>query len=31
MDDEGHGFYNDEHRAKYYRQMMSFLKDNLKL
>ncbi|WP_281213653.1 alpha/beta hydrolase family protein [Shewanella insulae] len=31
MDDEGHGFYNDEHRAKYYRQMMSFLRDNLKL
>ena len=31
MDDEGHGFYNDEHRAKYYRQMMNFLKQNLKL
>ncbi|QYK01747.1 S9 family peptidase [Shewanella psychrotolerans] len=31
MDDEGHGFYNDEHRAKYYRQMMSFLKQNLQL
>ncbi|MCL1047454.1 S9 family peptidase [Shewanella electrodiphila] len=31
MDDEGHGFYNDEHRAKYYDKMLSFLKDNLKL
>nr|WP_102520339.1 S9 family peptidase [Shewanella sp. 10N.286.48.A6]PMH98514.1 peptidase S9 [Shewanella sp. 10N.286.48.A6] len=31
MDDEGHGFYNDEHRAKYYNKMLSFLKDNLKL
>lgn len=31
MDNEGHGFYNDEHRAKYYDQMLSFLKTNLKL
>ncbi|WP_372931286.1 alpha/beta hydrolase family protein [Shewanella putrefaciens] len=31
MDNEGHGFYNDEHRAKYYEQMLSFLSTNLKL
>ncbi|MFB2781120.1 alpha/beta hydrolase family protein [Shewanella mangrovisoli] len=31
MNNEGHGFYNDEHRAKYYDQMLSFLKTNLKL
>ncbi|MBW8185719.1 alpha/beta hydrolase family protein [Shewanella nanhaiensis] len=31
MDDEGHGFYNDEHRAKYFGEMMGFLKKNLKL
>lgn len=31
MDDEGHGFYNDEHRAKYFGEMMGFLKENLKL
>jgi dipeptidyl aminopeptidase/acylaminoacyl peptidase len=31
MDDEGHGFYNDDHRAKYYQQMLSFLDNNLKL
>ncbi|WP_282167101.1 alpha/beta hydrolase family protein [Shewanella japonica] len=31
MDDEGHGFYNDDHRAKYYDKMLSFLKSNLKL
>ena len=31
MDDEGHGFYNDEHRSKYYGEMMSFLKENLNL
>ncbi|MCL1090849.1 S9 family peptidase [Shewanella profunda] len=31
MDNEGHGFYNDEHRAKYYEQMLGFLKTNLKL
>ena len=31
MDDEGHGFYNDEHKAKYYGEMMSFLKKNLNL
>ncbi|MDT3320226.1 S9 family peptidase [Shewanella sp. SP1S2-4] len=31
MDNEGHGFYNDVHRAKYYEQMLSFLKTNLKL
>ncbi|WP_088212310.1 alpha/beta hydrolase family protein [Shewanella sp. Shew256] len=31
MDNEGHGFYDDNHRAKYYDQMLSFLKTNLKL
>ncbi|MCL1059749.1 S9 family peptidase [Shewanella gelidimarina] len=31
MDDEGHGFYDDENRAKYYSEMLSFLKTNLKL
>ncbi|MGZ9896926.1 alpha/beta hydrolase family protein [Shewanella gaetbuli] len=31
MDDEGHGFYNDTHRAKYYKQMLSFLETHLKL
>lgn len=31
MDDEGHGFYNDEHRTKYFAEMMSFLKENLNL
>ncbi|MCL1050820.1 S9 family peptidase [Shewanella abyssi] len=31
MDDEGHGFYNDSHRAKYYSEMLTFLKTNLKL
>jgi dipeptidyl aminopeptidase/acylaminoacyl peptidase len=31
MDDEGHGFYDDGHRAKYYSEMLSFLKTNLKL
>ncbi|WP_076415167.1 S9 family peptidase [Shewanella sp. UCD-KL12] len=31
MDDEGHGFYNDEHQAKYYNKMLSFLKSNLRL
>lgn len=31
MDDEGTGFYNDEHRAKYYGEMLSFLKTNLNL
>ncbi|MFB2801023.1 alpha/beta hydrolase family protein [Shewanella seohaensis] len=31
MDNEGHGFYDDSHRAKYYDQMLSFLKTNLKL
>jgi dipeptidyl aminopeptidase/acylaminoacyl peptidase len=30
MDDEGHGFYNDDHRAKYYQKMLSFLDNNLK-
>lgn len=30
MDDEGHGFYNDKHRAKYFTEMMNFLKENLK-
>jgi dipeptidyl aminopeptidase/acylaminoacyl peptidase len=31
MDDEGHGFYNDEHRAKYYEQMLQFLKKHLSM
>ncbi|QQX79988.1 S9 family peptidase [Shewanella sp. KX20019] len=31
MDDEGHNFYNDSHRAKYYSEMLTFLKTNLKL
>ncbi|MBT1446536.1 S9 family peptidase [Shewanella sp. JM162201] len=31
MDDEGHGFYNEAHRAKYYAEMMDFLKPHLKL
>ena len=31
MDDGGHGFYNDEHRAKYFGKMMDFLKENLNL
>ncbi|MGI2259650.1 alpha/beta hydrolase family protein [Shewanella sp. GXUN23E] len=29
MDDEGHGFYKDEHRAKYYAQMLDFLQQHL--
>ncbi|ABV89151.1 alpha/beta hydrolase family protein [Shewanella pealeana] len=31
MDDEGHGFYDDAHRAKYYNEMLGFLKENLNL
>lgn len=31
LSNEGHGFYKDEHRAKYYEKMLSFLKTNLKL
>lgn len=31
MDNEGHGFYNDAHRAKYYEQMLAFLKSNLRI
>ncbi|MCL1123571.1 S9 family peptidase [Shewanella surugensis] len=31
LDDEGHGFYKDEHQAQAYRKMLSFLKTNLKL
>ena len=31
MDDEGHGFYNEAHRAKYYGEMLGFLKTHLKL
>ncbi|MCL1123573.1 alpha/beta hydrolase family protein [Shewanella surugensis] len=31
LDNEGHGFYKDEHRAQAYRKMLSFLKTNLKL
>jgi dipeptidyl aminopeptidase/acylaminoacyl peptidase len=29
MDDEGHGFYNDNNRAKYYEIMLKFIKENL--
>ncbi len=29
MDDEGHGFYKDEHRAKYYAEMLAFLEQHL--
>ncbi|QSX41138.1 alpha/beta hydrolase family protein [Shewanella cyperi] len=31
MDNEGHGFYNETHRAKYYSELLLFLKANLKL
>jgi dipeptidyl aminopeptidase/acylaminoacyl peptidase len=31
MDDEGHGFYNDDHRAKYYQKMLDFLDASLAL
>ncbi|QIR13265.1 S9 family peptidase [Shewanella aestuarii] len=31
MSNEGHGFYNDEHRAKYYAQMLAFLKQHLNI
>ncbi|WP_299493432.1 prolyl oligopeptidase family serine peptidase, partial [uncultured Shewanella sp.] len=31
LDNEGHGFYKDEHQAQAYRKMLSFLKENLKL
>lgn len=29
LDDEGHGFYNDENRAEYYDKMLKFIKENL--
>ncbi len=29
VDDEGHGFYKDEHRAKYYTEMLAFLEQHL--
>ncbi|MBZ4679675.1 MAG: S9 family peptidase [Shewanella indica] len=29
MDDEGHGFYDESHRAIYYQKMLNFLKQNL--
>lgn len=31
LDNEGHGFYKDEHQAQAYKKMLSFLKTNLKL
>ncbi|WP_394130759.1 alpha/beta hydrolase family protein [Shewanella maritima] len=31
MNNEGHGFYNDTHRAKYYKEMISFIKQSLAL
>lgn len=31
MSNEGHGFYDDSHRAKYYDEMLSFLKANLNI
>jgi dipeptidyl aminopeptidase/acylaminoacyl peptidase len=31
VDSEGHGFYNDEHRAQYYEKMLPFLKKNLNM
>jgi dipeptidyl aminopeptidase/acylaminoacyl peptidase len=31
MDDEGHGFYNDDNRAQYYEKMLLFLKKNLNI
>lgn len=31
LDDEGHGFYKDEHQAQAYRKMLRFLKTQLKL
>lgn len=30
LDNEGHGFYNDEHCAQYYSELLSFLKTQLK-
>lgn len=29
MEDEGHGFYKDEHRARYYSEMLTFLERHL--
>ena len=31
FDREGHGFYNPENQAKYYKKMLSFVKESLKL
>ncbi|QSX37573.1 alpha/beta hydrolase family protein [Shewanella sedimentimangrovi] len=31
MDNEGHNFYNDNNKAKYYSELLSFLKTNLQL
>jgi len=30
LDDEGHGFYKDEHRAKYYAHVLGFFDKHLK-
>ncbi|MBR9729524.1 alpha/beta hydrolase family protein [Shewanella intestini] len=31
MNNEGHGFYNDTHRAKYYQQMIQFINQSLSM
>ena len=31
LDDEGHGFYKEEHRTLYYKKVLAFLDDHLKL
>ncbi|MFY8326993.1 alpha/beta hydrolase family protein [Pseudoalteromonas sp. ZZD1] len=31
LEDEGHGFYKQEHRTRYYQQVLAFLNQNLKL
>lgn len=31
LDDEGHGFYKEEHRTLYYKKVLAFLNDHLKL
>ncbi len=31
LDDEGHGFYKEEHRTLYYKKVLAFLEDHLKL
>ena len=31
LEDEGHGFYKPEHRTKYFKTVLSFLDEHLKL